>query len=125
MQKNKFEQAARRNRSIHINSEDISNQKRSELNHNICLENLILQFKIYDLPEIFNICIKNNLSGLKSINIGALDETSFIGFMTSYGKLNNKLKNLTSLKIGLGITVLSFTNSFFPLSNPLLIIFRH
>ena len=110
MQKNKFEQAARRNRSIHINSEDISNQKRSELNHNICLENLILQFKIYDLPEIFNICIKNNLSGLKSINIGALDETSFIGFMTSYGKLNNKLKNLTSLKIGLGITVLSFTN---------------
>ena len=110
MQKNKFEQAARRKRTITINSEDISNQKRSELNHNICLENLILQFKIYDLPEIFNICIKNNLSGLKFINIGTLDETSFIGFMTSYKKLSDKLKNLTSLKISLGITVLSFAN---------------
>jgi hypothetical protein len=110
MQKNKFEQVAKRKRTISINSEDIPNQKRSELNHNVCLENIILQFKIYDLPEIFNICIKNNLSGLKSINIGTLDEASFIGFMTSYKKLSDKLKNLTSLKIGLGITVLSFTN---------------
>ena len=69
-----------------------------------------MQFKIYDLPEIFNICIKNNLSGLKSINIGTLDESSFIGFMNSYKKLSDKLKSLTSLKIGLGITVLSFGN---------------
>ena len=110
MQKNKLEQAARRNRTISINSEDITDQKRSELNHNVCLENIILQFKIYDLPEIFNICIKNNLSGLKSINIGTLDESSFIGFMASYKKFSDKLKNLTSLKIGLGVTVLSFAN---------------
>ena len=69
-----------------------------------------MQFKIYDLPEIFNICLMNNLSGLKSINLGSFDEMTFIGFMNYYRKYSNNLINLTSLKISLGISVISYLN---------------
>ena len=102
------EQAARRNESILI--EDITNKNRSELNKNCTLQNLVLQMKIYELPEIFNICLMNNLNGLKSINIGSLDEITFIGFMNGYKKYHNKLINLTSLKISLGISITYFSN---------------
>ena len=106
VQKKPIEQAARRLDSINV--PDISNKKRSELNKNTSLENLVLQMKIYDLPEIFNICLMNNLSGLKSINFGNLDEITFIGFMNSYKKNYTKLINLTSLKITLGISITSY-----------------
>ena len=66
--------------------------------------------KISHLPEIFNFCIINNLAGLKYINLGNLDEITFKGFVNDY-KLNcNKLKNLISIKINLGFSVLSFDN---------------
>ena len=102
------EQAARRNESILI--EDITNKNRSELNKNCTLQNLVLQMKIYELPEIFNICLMNNLNGLKTINIGSLDEITFIGFMNGYKNYHNKLINLTSLKISLGVSITYFSN---------------
>ena len=102
------EQAARRNESIII--EDITNKNRSELNKNCTLQNLVLQMKIYELPEIFNICLMNNLNGLKTINIGSLDEITFIGFMNGYKNYHNKLINLTSLKISLGVSITYFSN---------------
>ena len=62
------------------------------------------------LPEIFNFCKINNLSGLKYINLGNLDDITFKGFVNDY-KLNcNKLKSLISLKINLGFSVLSYDN---------------
>ena len=86
-----------------------ANFERNELNDNESLQNIVIQFKIYNLPEIFNFCLKNNLSGLKTINFGYLDEITFIGFLEDY-KLNaNKLESLTSLKISLCNSVISYT----------------
>ena len=96
--------------SATIAVEEISSKKRSELNKNSSLKNIILQFKIYDLPEIFNICLMNNITGLKYINLGILDEVTFIGFMNDYKNYYNKLLNLTTLKISLGISVTNYTN---------------
>ena len=90
--------------------DNISNKERCELNKNCSLQNLVLQLKIYELPEIFNLCLMNNLTGLKTINIGTLDEISFIGFMEGYKKNHNKLINLTSLKIGLDISITYFSS---------------
>ena len=108
MPKNSLEQAIKQEESINI--EELLIKKRSALNINSSLENLTMQFKIYDLPEIFNICLMNNLSGLKSINLGSFDEMTFIGFMNYYRKYSNNLINLTSLKISLGISVISYLN---------------
>ena len=89
---------------------NIETTQRSELNTNKTLKNLILQMKIYNLPEIFNFCLMNNLSGLESINLGYLDEVTFIGFLNDY-KLNaKKLLNLTSLKISLCSSIISYNN---------------
>ena len=75
---------------------------------NTTLEEITLNLKFYNLPEIFNICKINNLSGLKSINLGYLDEISFKGFVTDY-KLNaHKLTSLISIKINLGFSVLNY-----------------
>ena len=87
---------------------ELSIQKRGEINQNVSLENITLQFKIYNLPEIFNIFINNNISGLKVINLGTLDETTFIGFMKCYKKYQDKLINLSILKISLGLLVTSY-----------------
>ena len=108
VQKKQLEQAARVEETIQI--EEISIKKRSELNKNFSLENLVLQFKINDLPEIFNFCLMNNLSGLKLINLGILDEITFKGFMNSYKNNYNKLTSLTSLKITLAESVTSYEN---------------
>ena len=108
VQKKQLEQAARVEETIQI--EEISIKKRSELNKNCSLENLVLQFKINNLPEIFNFCLMNNLSGLKLINLGIFDEITFIGFMNSYKNYYNKLTSLTSLKISLGESVTSYPN---------------
>ena len=81
-----------------------------QLYYNNKLENLVIQLKIFFLPEIFNICKINNLAGLKYINLGNLDEISFKGFVDDY-KLNcSKLKSLVTLKIILGFSVLSYDN---------------
>jgi hypothetical protein len=90
--------------------DDIINENQQEINSNMKLNNLTLQLKIYELPEIFNICLINNLSGLKYINLGTFDEITFIGFMMSYKRIYPKLNNLTILKIGLGISVTSYEN---------------
>ena len=108
VQKKQLEQAARVEETIQI--EELSIKKRSELNKNFSLENLVLQFKINNLPEIFNFCLMNNLSGLKLINLGIFDEITFIGFMNSYKNYYNKLTSLTSLKISLGESVTSYSN---------------
>ena len=93
-------------------SKDIKNDnsERNELNDNVSLQNIVIQFKIYNLPEIFNFCLNNNLSGLKTINLGYLDEITFIGFMKDFKLNSNKLKNLTSLKISLCNSVLSYSS---------------
>ena len=93
-----------------ISSDKLLIDQRRQLNKNVSLENIIIQLKIYNLPEIFNIMIMNNLIGLKSINLGYLDEITFISFIKDF-KLNAKqLRNLTSLKISLGPSVISYNN---------------
>jgi len=88
--------------------DDMINENLQEINSNMKLNNITLQLKIYELPEIFNICLINNLSGLKYLNLGTFDEITFIGFMISYKGIYHKLNNLTTLKIGLGISVTSY-----------------
>ena len=90
--------------------DDSINENPQEISSNIKLYNITLQLKIYELPEIFNICLINNLSGLKYINLGTFDEITFIGFMMSYQRIYYKFNNLTTLKIGLGISVSSYEN---------------
>ena len=87
------------------NNNHITSRK---LNPNDYLENLVLQMKISNLPEIFNFCKINNLSGLKYINLGNLDEITFKGFVNDY-KLNcYRLTSLISIKINLGFSILSY-----------------
>jgi len=106
--KSSNEKAAIRNNSSEKNDE--INVESRKLNPNDCLENLVIQLNIRFLPEIFNFCKINNLSGLKYINLGNLDEISFKGFVDDY-KLNcNKMKSLITLKINLGFSVLFYDN---------------
>ena len=93
-----------------INSEKLLIEQRRQLNKNDSLENLTIQFKIYDLPELFNICLMNNLMGLKTINLGYLDEITFISFLKDYKFNLNKLENLTSLKISLCSSIIYYNN---------------
>ena len=95
--KSSNEKAAIRNNFSEKNEETYVESRK--LNPNDCLENLVIQLNICFLPEIFNFCKINNLSGLKYINLGNLDEISFKGFVDDY-KLNcNKMKSLITLKI--------------------------
>ena len=80
------------------------------LNTNNTLKHLTLQFKIYNLPELFNFCLRNNLNGLKTINFGTLDQATFIGFMNSYKMYSDELKSLETLKISLGLSVTSYSS---------------
>ena len=112
--KNSNEKAAIRNELTDNNTNNNNNNNNNitsrKLNPNVYLEKLVLHMKISNLPEIFNFCIINNLAGLKYINLGYLDEITFKGFVNDY-KLNcNKLRNLISIKINLGFSVLSFDN---------------
>ena len=50
----------------------------------------------------------NNLSGLKSINLGYLDEKTFNSFLNDYKSNAKKLENLTCLKISLGTSVVYY-----------------
>ena len=93
-----------------MGSDKLLIDQRRHLNSNVSLENIIIQFKIYNLPEIFNIMIMNNLMGLKSINLGYLDEITFVSFIKDFKLYAKQLHNLTSLKISLGPSVISFNN---------------
>ena len=105
MQKGTFERGAQRRKSSSLNQFESKSRK---LNPNDSLENIVLQMKIYDLPEIFNIVKINNISGIQSINLGNLDEITFKGFVTDYKLYFDRLKSLKSLKINLGISVLDY-----------------
>ena len=105
MQKSSFERGALRRKSSSLNQFESKSRK---LNPNDSLENIVLQMKIYDLPEIFNIVKINNISGIQSINLGNLDEITFKGFVTDYKLYFDRLKSLKSLKINLGISVLDY-----------------
>ena len=105
MQKSSFERGALRRKSSSLNQFESKSRK---LNPNDSLENIVLQMKIYDLPEIFNIVKINNVSGIQSINLGNLDEITFKGFVTDYKLYFDRLKSLKSLKINLGISVLDY-----------------
>ena len=108
IQKSVVEKAAVRRNTVNANKIEDTNTKSRKLNPNDSLENLVLQMNINNLPEIFNICKINNLSGIKSINLGNLDEITFKGFVRDFQLNCNQLKSLTSIKINLGISVLSF-----------------
>ena len=86
----------------------LGNNKTRRLNPNDSLQNIVLQMRIYYLPEIFNICKINNLKRLKSINLGYLDEITFKGFVNDYKQNCQQLKCLTSIKISLSDSVLFF-----------------
>ena len=105
MQKSSFERGALRRKSSSLNQFESKSRK---LNPNDSLENIVLQMKIYDLPEIFNIVKINNISGIQSINLGNLDEITFKGFVTDYKLYFDRLKSLKSLKINFGISVLDY-----------------
>ena len=102
-----MEKEARRKETM---SSDKLEEQQRHLNKNDSLENIVIQFKIYNLPEIFNFCLINNLSGLKSINLGFLDEITFISFLRDYKQNSQKLIKLKSLKISLCTSVISYNN---------------
>lgn len=60
------------------------------------------------IPNIFKICLYNNISGLTNINIGDLDLESFLGFLNDYEKNLDKMHSLETLKIGLNNTILEY-----------------
>ena len=78
-------------------------KKSQILNKNTFLENVTIHLKIIFLPEFFNICLMNNIAGLKMINLEYFNEISFIDFMECYKKNIELLKKLTNLKIKLKI----------------------
>ena len=96
--------------SSNYNSLRTSNSEASEnaITKNTTLEDITLNLKIYNLPDIFNIITINNLENMKRINIGFLDEITFISFVCEYKKNLEKLKNLLSLKISLCPSVISY-----------------
>ena len=79
-----------------------------EYSCNDSLKEITLQLKIFGLPNIFNICLFNNITGLTCISIGDLDIESFDGFLNDYKKYLDKMNNLTTLKIGLNNTIISY-----------------
>ena len=79
-----------------------------EYSCNDSLKEITLQLKIFGLPNIFNICLFNNIAGLTCISIGDLDIESFDGFLNDYKKHLDKMNNLTTLKIGLNNTIISY-----------------
>ena len=69
-----------------------------------------MNIKFYELPEIFNIIYINNIQNLKKINLGLLDQVTFISFLNDYKLNNERLQNLISLKIGLCPFVISYAD---------------
>ena len=75
---------------------------------NKSLKNINIKCKIMGMPNIFDICLYNNISGLTNINIGDLDLESFLGFLNDYEKNLDKMNSLKSLKIGLNNSIISY-----------------
>ena len=82
----------------------------NEITKNEVLEDITLDIKFYELPEIFNIIYINNIQNLKKINLGLLDQVTFISFLNDYKLNNERLQNLISLKIGLCPFVISYAD---------------
>ena len=80
------------------------------IDKNNTLEDITLNLKFYNLPQIFNIILINNLENLKKINLGFLDQITFKSFMNDYKNHSENLKSLISLKIGLCPSVISYLN---------------
>ena len=79
-----------------------------EYNCNESLKEITLQCKMFGIPNIFNICLFNNITGLTYISIGDLDIESFNGFLNDYKKNIDEMNNLITLKIGLNNTIISY-----------------
>jgi hypothetical protein len=116
---NLFENHFKNKKSLTFNnlSNDSSiprNQNQScgenEITKNEVLEDITLNIKFYELPEIFNIIYINNIQNLKKINLGLLDQVTFISFLNDYKLNNERLQNLISLKIGLCPFVISYAD---------------
>ena len=97
------------NKSIDTTNNINNNEDKNKVNiYNKSLKNLIIQCKIFGMPNIFNICLYNNINGLTNITIGDLDLESFIGFLNGYEKYLDKMNSLISLKVGLNNTIISY-----------------
>ena len=116
---NLFENHFKNKKSLTFNnlSNDSSiprNQNQScddnEITKNEVLEDITLNIKFYELPEIFNIIYINNIQNLKKINLGLLDQVTFISFLNDYKLNNERLQNLISLKIGLCPFVINYAD---------------
>ena len=100
------------NNNLHSDSSVSRNPDTSKENItiNTTLEDITLNLKIYNLPELFNIIHINNHINLKYINLGFLDEITFISFINEYKVNFENLKKLISLKLSLSPSVISYTN---------------
>ena len=100
------------NNNLHSDSSVSRNPESSKesITINTTLEDITLNLKIYNLPELFNIIHINNHVNLKYINLGYLDEITFISFINEYKVNSENLKKLISLKISLSPSIISFTN---------------
>ena len=96
------------NRTASKNNQNYPGNSGNSIDKNNTLEDLTLNLKFYNLPQIFNIILINNLENLKKINLGFLDEITFISFMNDYKNNSGNLKSLTSLKISLCPSVISY-----------------
>ena len=100
------------NNNLHSDSSISRNPDSSKENItiNTTLEDITLNLKIFNLPELFNIIHINNHINLKYINLGFLDEITFISFINEYKANSENLKKLISLKLSLSPSVISYTN---------------
>ena len=100
------------NNNLHSDSSVSRNPDSSKesITINTTLEDITLNLKIFNLPELFNIIHINNHINLKYINLGFLDEITYISFINEYKVNFENLKKLISLKISLSPSVISYTN---------------
>ena len=96
------------NKENNINENININEVNKEFGFNDSLKEITLQCKIFGIPNIFNIFLYNNISGLIYISIGDLDLESFNGFLYDYKKHLDKMTNLNTLKIGLSNIIISY-----------------
>ena len=92
------------------NEKNEDKDDKNRISPNATLEEITLNIKFYNIPEIFNIIYINNLPNIKKINLGILDEITFISFITEYKANSENFKNLISLKISLCDSLFSYTS---------------
>ena len=96
------------NSQNNINENININEINKDYGFNDSLKEITLKCKIFGIPNIFNICLFNNISGLTYISIGDLDFESFNGFICDYKKYLDKMNGLNTLKIRLSNTIISY-----------------